>query len=199
MHIQPSLGPVFLMTQFYFWNIKSSIGCKTNIVNFCTRCNLPEMSQLLLTDTELRLKVISTDKSKELQPQFKFKGLNTHFLSFMLYTFLSLKVEVTPSSHTLPSQTAALEWAMTHTHYLVTGVGKMVVSVWIYYSNQTSVSGILILSLQFFRSVQSTCTELLKVIEKYQHRITREWQLKLNLLYISSLTIGSVSEIIMSD
>lgn len=30
------------------------------------------------------------------------------------------------------------------------------------------------LSLQFFRSVQSTCTELLKVIEKYQHRITRE-------------------------
>lgn len=31
-----------------------------------------------------------------------------------------------------------------------------------------------VLSLQFFRSVQSTCTELLKVIEKYQHRITRE-------------------------
>lgn len=30
------------------------------------------------------------------------------------------------------------------------------------------------LSLQFFRSVQSTCTELLKVIEKYQDRITRE-------------------------
>lgn len=30
------------------------------------------------------------------------------------------------------------------------------------------------LCLQFFRSVQSTCTELLKVIEKYQHRITRE-------------------------
>uniref|UniRef100_A0A3Q3DEX9 AH domain-containing protein n=1 Tax=Hippocampus comes TaxID=109280 RepID=A0A3Q3DEX9_HIPCM len=28
--------------------------------------------------------------------------------------------------------------------------------------------------LEFFRSVQSTCTELLKVIEKYQHRITRE-------------------------
>ncbi|XP_057686545.1 islet cell autoantigen 1-like [Corythoichthys intestinalis] len=27
--------------------------------------------------------------------------------------------------------------------------------------------------LEFFRSVQSTCTELLKVIEKYQHRITR--------------------------
>lgn len=30
------------------------------------------------------------------------------------------------------------------------------------------------LCAQFFRSVQSTCTELLKVIEKYQHRITRE-------------------------
>jgi len=29
--------------------------------------------------------------------------------------------------------------------------------------------------LQFFRSVQNTCTELLKVIEKYQQRITREW------------------------
>lgn len=28
--------------------------------------------------------------------------------------------------------------------------------------------------LQFFRSVQSTCTELLKVIERYQQRITRE-------------------------
>ncbi|RXN38223.1 islet cell autoantigen 1-like isoform X1 [Labeo rohita] len=28
--------------------------------------------------------------------------------------------------------------------------------------------------LEFFRSVQSTCTELLKVIEKYQQRITRE-------------------------
>ncbi|XP_034462943.1 islet cell autoantigen 1-like isoform X4 [Hippoglossus hippoglossus] len=27
--------------------------------------------------------------------------------------------------------------------------------------------------LEFFRSVQSTCTELLKVIERYQHRITR--------------------------
>ncbi|XP_051915200.1 islet cell autoantigen 1-like isoform X2 [Hippocampus zosterae] len=27
--------------------------------------------------------------------------------------------------------------------------------------------------LEFFRSVQSTCTELLKVMEKYQHRITR--------------------------
>lgn len=27
---------------------------------------------------------------------------------------------------------------------------------------------------QFFRSVQSTCTELLKVIERYQQRITRE-------------------------
>uniref|UniRef100_A0A3B4TYX5 Islet cell autoantigen 1-like n=1 Tax=Seriola dumerili TaxID=41447 RepID=A0A3B4TYX5_SERDU len=27
--------------------------------------------------------------------------------------------------------------------------------------------------LEFFRSVQSTCTELLKVIEKYQHRISR--------------------------
>ncbi|XP_058470464.1 islet cell autoantigen 1-like isoform X2 [Solea solea] len=27
--------------------------------------------------------------------------------------------------------------------------------------------------LEFFRSVQATCTELLKVIEKYQHRITR--------------------------
>ncbi|XP_077370537.1 islet cell autoantigen 1-like [Festucalex cinctus] len=27
--------------------------------------------------------------------------------------------------------------------------------------------------LEFFRSVQSTCTELLKLIEKYQHRITR--------------------------
>uniref|UniRef100_M4AH00 Islet cell autoantigen 1-like n=1 Tax=Xiphophorus maculatus TaxID=8083 RepID=M4AH00_XIPMA len=27
--------------------------------------------------------------------------------------------------------------------------------------------------LEFFRSVQLTCTELLKVIEKYQHRITR--------------------------
>ncbi|XP_041834619.1 islet cell autoantigen 1-like isoform X1 [Melanotaenia boesemani] len=27
--------------------------------------------------------------------------------------------------------------------------------------------------LEFFRSIQSTCTELLKVIEKYQHRITR--------------------------
>uniref|UniRef100_A0A3B3CY03 Islet cell autoantigen 1-like n=1 Tax=Oryzias melastigma TaxID=30732 RepID=A0A3B3CY03_ORYME len=27
--------------------------------------------------------------------------------------------------------------------------------------------------LEFFRSVQFTCTELLKVIEKYQHRITR--------------------------
>lgn len=34
--------------------------------------------------------------------------------------------------------------------------------------------------LQFFRSVQSTCTDLLKVIEKYQQRIIREsktsWQ-----------------------
>lgn len=30
------------------------------------------------------------------------------------------------------------------------------------------------LCAQFFRSVQSTCTELLKVIEKYQHRINRE-------------------------
>lgn len=28
--------------------------------------------------------------------------------------------------------------------------------------------------VQFFRSVQSTCTELLKVIERYQLRITRE-------------------------
>ncbi len=33
-----------------------------------------------------------------------------------------------------------------------------------------------VFSLQFFRSVQLTCTELLKVIEKYQHRITRESQ-----------------------
>lgn len=32
--------------------------------------------------------------------------------------------------------------------------------------------------LQFFRSVQSTCTELLKVIERYQQRITRESHLK---------------------
>lgn len=39
------------------------------------------------------------------------------------------------------------------------------------------------LSLQFFRSVQSTCTELLKVIERYQDRITREWRTKLDLSY----------------
>lgn len=49
------------------------------------------------------------------------------------------------------------------------------VQVKLWNSNLFHVSS-LVLSLQFFRSVQSTCTELLKVIEKYQHRITRESQ-----------------------
>lgn len=45
-------------------------------------------------------------------------------------------------------------------------------------------SVICVFCLQFFRSVQSTCTDLLKVIEKYQQRIIRESKTSLQELFV---------------